>query len=163
MQQGTKEKAMRDGKGGMMTTMIITVDLGHFKAYRVTGDSMESPRTELIEMHDFVDGHGRLSEKLSDTAGRFRGGGGKDEFAKGYGEPHNLESEISRRVMRTIATEINTLVKQERCKRWYFAAGDKINKGIIAKLDPEVKSSLRKNMAADLTKVRKSELLNYFR
>ncbi|HTR44266.1 MAG TPA: host attachment protein [Thermodesulfovibrionales bacterium] len=146
-----------------MTSMIITVDLGHFKAYRVTTDSAVSPRTDLVEMHDIFEGHGKLSERLSDSAGRFRGGGGKDEFAKGYGEPHNLESEISRRVMKTIATDINRLVKREGCESWYFAAGDKINRGIIEKLDPEVKSRLRKNMPADLTKVRKSEILDHFK
>ncbi|RJQ20045.1 MAG: hypothetical protein C4560_05595 [Nitrospiraceae bacterium] len=147
----------------MMSTIIITVDLGHFKAYRVTMHPVGSPTIELIENYDSIEGHGKLSDKVSDTAGRFVGGGGKGEVAKGYGEPHHLESETRKRLVKMIATDINTLIKKEACENWHLAATEKINKEIITKLEPKVKSRLDKSVPADLTKIHKSEILRYFR
>ncbi len=145
-----------------MRKIIITVDLGHFKAYRITSDPLDRPIIKLIESYDSIEGHGKLSEKLSDVAGRFVGGGGKGEVAKGYGEPHHLESEIIKKLEKMIAMDINALIKKEDCESWYMAAGEKINKGIIKKLEPGVKARLKKNIPCDLTKVRKSEILSHF-
>lgn len=145
-----------------MNKIIITVDLGHFKAYRVTSDPLGRPIIELIESYDSIEGHGKLSEKLSDIAGRFVGGGGKGEVAKGYGEPHHLKSEIIKKIGKMIAMDINALIKKEDCKSWYLAAGEKVNGDIISKLEPEVRSRMEKNIPVDLTKVRKSEILDHF-
>ncbi len=62
----------------MTSTIIITADLGHFKAYRITKDPGEQGSgIALIEGYDSLEGHGKLSDKLSDSAGRFVKGGGK--------------------------------------------------------------------------------------
>jgi hypothetical protein len=51
--------------------IIITADLGHFKAYRITKDPLEtSPIVTLIESYDSIEGHGKLGDKLSDAAGK---------------------------------------------------------------------------------------------
>jgi len=145
-----------------MSTIIITVDLGHFKAYRVTMDPVASPKIELIESYDSIEGHGKLGEKLSDIAGRFVGGGGEGEVAKGYGEPHHLESEIRKKLAKLISLDINALIKKEDCENWYLSAGVKINKDIIEKLEPEVKSKLDKSITLDLTNTPRSEILSHF-
>jgi len=145
-----------------MSTIIITVDLGHFRAYRVTRDPLGRPDIELIESFDTLEGHGKLSEKLSDVAGRFVGGGGEGEVAKGYGEPHHLESEIIKKIEKMIAMDINVLIKKEECEKWHLAAGKKIINEIINKLEPEVKARLDKNISADLTNVPKSEVVSHF-
>ena len=90
------------------------------------------------------------------------GGGGKGEVAKGYGEPHHLESETRKKLAKLIALDINALVKKEDCGSWYLAAGEKINKDIIKKLEPAVKARLDKNISVDLTKTPKSEILSHF-
>ncbi|MBI5098614.1 MAG: host attachment protein [Nitrospirae bacterium] len=145
-----------------MSTIIITVDLGHFKAYRVTMDPVASPKIDLFVSYDSIEGHGKLGEKLSDISGRFVGGGGEGEVAKGYGEPHHLESEIRKKLVKLISQDINALIKKEDCENWYLAASAKINKDIIEKLDPEVKSKLDKSITLDLTKTHKSEILSHF-
>jgi len=76
-----------------MDKIIIVADLGHFKAYRVSKKPMESARTTLIGSYDFIEAHGKLGDKLSDTAGRFGMKGGKKGAAKGYGEAHNIKTE----------------------------------------------------------------------
>ena len=146
-----------------MSTIIFTVDLGHFKAYRVTRDPNASPKIELIVNYDSIEGHGKLGEKLSDIAGRFVGGGGEGEVAKGYGEPHHLESDIRKKLVKLIALDINALIKKEDCESWYLAAGERINKEIIERLDPAVKTKLDKNISFDLTKIPKSEILSHFK
>lgn len=145
-----------------MKTIIITVDLGHFKSYRVTKGTGKSPKVELIESYDSIEGHNKLGEKLSDSAGRFPSGGGKGKVAQGYGEPHNLKSDIKKKLVKMIVSDINELINKEDCESWYLAAGEKINNEIIKKLDPKVRSKLNKNITADLIKIPKSRILSYF-
>lgn len=143
--------------------IIIAVDLGHFRAYKITKEPMESSRITLIESYDSVEGHAKLGETLSDAAGRFGRGGGKNEVAKGYGERHNIELETEKRLIKTIAKDINSLITREQCRKWHLAAAEKINKRIIENLKPEVRARLDKNISADLTGMDKSEILNIFR
>ncbi len=147
----------------MDRTVIIVADLGHFKAYRITKDALEkSPRITLIESYDSIEGHGKLGDKLSDAAGRFRRGGAKDEAAKGSGERHNIELESEKKIIKMIAKDIDNLIVNEQCKKWYLAAGEKINNQIVSNLKPEVKARLDKNITATLSKVDKSEILSHF-
>lgn len=145
-----------------MDKIIIIADLGHFKAYRVTKAPLESPRVTLIESYDSIEGHGRLGDKLSDAAGRFGRGGGKDEAAKGSGERHNIELETEKKLIKMIAKDIEALIAGEKCEKWYMAAGEGINSRIIKSLKPEIRAGLDKNITADLTKTNKSEILSHF-
>ncbi|MEF9427169.1 MAG: host attachment protein [Candidatus Mariimomonas ferrooxydans] len=126
----------------MMNKIIIASDLGHFKAFRVTKEPLESPRITLIKSYDSIEGHGKLGDKLSDSAGGYMRKGGKNEVAKGYSEPHNLGLEIQKKIIKMIAKDINTLIDSEDCKKWYLAAGKKINSQIIKNLKPEIKARL---------------------
>lgn len=145
----------------MDKTIIVVADLGHFKAYRITQEPMESPRVTMIESYDSTEGHGKLVDKLSDMAGRF-GKGGKDEAGMGSGERHNIETETEKRLIRMIAKSIDALIGGEKCHVWHLAAAKKINRQVVDKLKPDVKARLDKNITADLTKIDKSEVLNYF-
>jgi len=147
----------------MEKTIIITADLGHFKAYRITKDPLDiSPRVMLIKSYDAIDGHVKLGEKLSDAAGRFRRGGVKDETAMGSGERHNIDLETENRLVKMIAKDIAALIFSEKCEKWYLAAGEKINRNIVESLNPDVKARLIKNVNADLVKIGKSEILSHF-
>ncbi len=144
-----------------MKEIVIVVDLGHFKAYRLIKSPMGSPRLELIEEYDNISAHGRLSEKLSDEAGRF-GMGMEKGSIKGYGEAHHLELDIQKKIIKLIVKDINALINAEKPERWYLAAPKKVNNQIVENLLTEVRETLKKNVKADLTKVKKSELLEYF-
>jgi hypothetical protein len=146
-----------------MNKVIIAVDLGHFKAYKVTKNDLESPRIQLIESYDSIEAHGRLSDKLSDASGRFGMGGGKNGAAKGYGEPHNMELEMEKKAAKLIAKDINTIIKKEGSPKWYLAASKMINSQILDNLEAGVKAKLDKNITSDLTKTDKSDIMNYFK
>lgn len=145
-----------------MDRLIIAVDLGHFRAYKLSTDSPGSPKINLVESYDSVEGHGKLSEKVSDGAGRFGVGGGKNGAAKGYGEPHNIELEAEKKAARLIAKDIAAVIGREGTKKWWFAAAHKLNSLVLENLDTEVKSNLDKNVNANLTKTNKSQILKHF-
>lgn len=146
----------------IMNRIIIVVDLGHFKAYRVSKSPMESARIELIKSYDAVEAHGKLSDKVTDSAGRFATGGGKNGAAKGYGEPHNLRLETEKKLIKMIARDINRLIKEEKYPGWNLAAAKRINKQIVELLTPDVIKTLKKNIPSDLTKKHRSEIMDYF-
>jgi hypothetical protein len=146
----------------VMNTLIIVVDLGHFKVYRVSKDSFESPRIELLKSYDTIEAHGKLSEKLSDGAGRFGLLGGKTGV-KGYGEAHNIKLEAKKKLIKNIADDINTLIKKKKCNEWYLAAGKSLNNQILGNLDPSVRAKIKMNIISDLTKKHKTALLSCFK
>ena len=145
-----------------MDRLIIAVDLGHFRAYKLSTDSPGSPKIRLVESYDSVEGHGRLGEKLSDQAGRFGMGGRISGVATGYGEPHNIELEAEKKLARLIAKDIGSIISREKTKKWWFAAAHKLNSLVLDNLDPEVKANLDKNVNSNLTKTNKSEILKHF-
>jgi hypothetical protein len=142
-----------------MKTIIFAVDLGHFKAYKVSKDplNLSSPKVDLIESYDSVEAHGKLSEKVSDSAGRFKQGTGA-----GFGEPHSMLQESEKRQLKQIAGNIASLLQKEKCEKWYLAAAKDINNQVIEYLDPAVKSKMAKNVKANLTNTAKAEILGYF-
>jgi hypothetical protein len=145
-----------------MDKIIIAVDLGHFKAYKVTKQERESPKIQLIESYDSIEAHGKLSDKLSDTSGRFGMGGGKNGAAKGYGEPHNIELEMEKKAAKLISNDINAIIKKEGSPKWYLAASKMINSQILDNLDAGVKAKLDKNIMSNLTKTDKSDIMKHF-
>ena len=146
----------------MDKTIIVVTDLGHFKAYRITQKPLESPRVTMIESYDAVEGHGKLVDKLSDMAGRFGRGGGKEEAGMASGERHNIETETEKRLVKMIAKNIDALIAGEKCEVWHLAAAKKINRQVLDRIKPDVKAKLDKIITADLTKIDKSEILTYF-
>ncbi len=145
-----------------MDKVIIAVDLGHFKAYKVTKQEHESPKIQLIESYDSIEAHGKLSDKLSDTSGRFAMGGGKNGAAKGYGEPHNIELEMEKKAAKLISNDINAIIKKEGSPKWYLAASKMINSQILDNLEAGVKAKLDKNIMSNLTKTDKSDIMKHF-
>jgi len=144
-----------------MNKIIFTVDLGHFKAYRMLKNPMESTRLELIKSFDSLDAHEKLSDSLTDQAGRFGLSGGK-MGVKGNGEAHSINIENSKRMTKRIAGNIASIVKNEGCEVWCLAAPKAVNNQILDNLDKSVRERLHKNVSADLTKMSKMEVIRYF-
>jgi len=146
-----------------MSEIIIVTDAGYFEAYEVIEEIMESPRLEMIKKFANVDARTKFSEKVTDQPGRFGRDQGGGNVVKSYGEPHNLEQEIEKNVIKTIVEEINKIISKHKPKKWYLAAEKTINNRIVEQLDDKIRDSLAKNVKADLTKKGKKELLSYFK
>jgi hypothetical protein len=141
--------------------IVVAADLGHFRAYRVSWTPRGSAKISLIESFDSLEGHGKLGDKLSDQAGRFSRNDGLS-ISKGYGEPHNIELEMEKRMIKLIARDIEAIIAKEPCEAWYFAAPAEINGRIVEHIGRDVKSRLDKNVTANLTRTKKSDIMGYF-
>ncbi len=144
-----------------MKPLVIVSDLGHFKAYAFERTDRGTPRLEVIEEFESPESHTRVSEKLTDRAGRF-GMGGERNSLKGYGDPHNLEQEEQRKVLKKIASRIEKVIEKNQPERWYLSAPKRIQKQIVDLLSEKTRQKLRKALAADLTKFEKTEILERF-
>jgi len=152
--------------------IIVVADLGQLKAYRVSnitgvdrletmqvshtqkrGTPKESTNLELIFDTDYLEAHGRISEQMSDKTGNQK---------NANGEPHNTALQQESTILKQISTDIASLIKQESPAMWHLAFPKATSKKLSEKLDPLIKQSLKKCVAADLTKIDRNKLLSYF-
>jgi hypothetical protein len=144
-----------------MNKIVVVADLGHFNAYTLSKTPQGTGKLDLIESFDSLEAHGKYADKVTDQAGKFGSASGKS-WAKGYGEQHNIDTENEKRTIKNIARTINKIIRGEKCDGWHLAAEKAINGQIVESLDQEVKAKLEKNIAANLTKADKSEIVNRF-
>ena len=145
-----------------MDKIVFVADLGHFKAYTFTKTPQGTGKLDLIESFDSLEAHGKFSDKVTDSAGKFGESVGKNSFVQGSGEAHNIDTENEKRLVKNIAKSINKIVIERNCDSWFLAAEKAINGQIVEYLDPAVKSKLEKNIAANLTKAEKTEIVSRF-
>ena len=147
-----------------MKEIIITADLGTTNIYEVVRDPFKIASNRLEKIRSSVADEPRMkaSEKYAAAAGRFYQGGGTGGTTAGSGEQHNIELETEKRLIRRIADNINGLIAEKGCDKWYLAAERSIANQILDLLTPEVKAKLKKSVAANLTKTDKLKLMEYF-
>jgi hypothetical protein len=138
--------------------MVVVTDLGSLKAYRVTYTRVRgTPRLELVESFEPASAHEKLTDRLSDQAGRYRVPGGR--MAMSYGENHKIQLELRKRLVKQLARQLNTLLREDGLDACYLAASKEINHQLLNELEPPLRRKITKNVPADLTKLDKSELL----
>jgi hypothetical protein len=143
----------------MANKLIVLAALGSLKAYSMTTDELsQTPRLDLVHEHHEEAAHARIADQLTDKAGRFATPGGGASVS----ENHNLRSENQRRLVKQLASRISQIVQDEKPSAWFFGAAKEINQRIVDELDAGVRAKLSKNVAADLVKIHKSELLAHF-
>ena len=153
-------------------SMIVVADLGRLKAYRVVVTSGKDPHEsmqvshvnpmdtektavhlELVNEHDYVSGHGRVSEKMSDKDGNLH---------NASGEAHGRSEELERQNLEAIAGDISALIAQEAPQTWCLAFPKGLNAQLTEMLDATAAKSLAKNVAQDLANTPKEKLLSHF-
>jgi len=145
----------------MKNIVVVVTDLGNFKAYKLERTDLNTPRLVLMEEFLPVDSHGKLLEKISDQAGRYRSGiHGK--WTSPWGEPHNIELEQRKRLVRQIAGELQNVLDSDGVEGCYFAATKDVHNQILEMLPRNTRQKIVKGIPADLTKLDKSELLHRF-
>ncbi|HMK42774.1 MAG TPA: host attachment protein [Dissulfurispiraceae bacterium] len=142
-----------------MSKIVIVAARGRFEAYRFTRTDKATPRLELIGVFDLISAHKKLSEKVSDSAGRFGRKGAPSHTAKGYGEEHTVRLEEERRLIKSLADAAADVLKQEKAGSWILAAEKSIASQLQEALDPSVRGMLAGTIPANLSKADKSEIL----
>jgi len=149
----------------MNKTLIIVADLGLLRAYQVTQNMADrQPHLELIEESKAESAHQKLSEQLTDQAGRFPRGSGAANIPGDLsaGESLNSEAEQSRRLISHLAGRINALLLENDVTRCSLAVSGAIRKQLLDVLDPKARAKIVQSLASNLTKTDPQSLAEYF-
>jgi hypothetical protein len=144
----------------MNDTVIITTDLGTFKAFRLDRTEMNTPRLEVLEEFELLDAHGRMGDKVTDQAGRWKVP--TQSMAMSYGERQKIGLELRRRLIKQVAEQMRNIVASRAVEACYFAASPEINEQVLDEAGPQVRGKIEKNVTCNLTNVDQGELLRHF-
>jgi hypothetical protein len=147
------------------SSLVIVTDRGSLKAYRVTETPTRGPSLQLVQAFNITDAHGRLVDKLSDSAGRFpvTDGAGAHRGAASIAERSQLATEMDRRIHKELADQIAKIVSQNGKGAWSFAAPAEIHAVIVDLLSPAVRQQIVEHVKSDLVKVEPARLIGHFR
>ena len=139
--------------------MIVT-DLGRMKAFRLTRDE-DAPNTspaftDLVD-DDLENLHSKVSDRVTDQAGRFPSG----PSGMANDERHSEEEEARQNQLQSIAERINKVAGEENGDI-YLAAPATMQRQLLSELSAGVRRRILRNLALDLVKVPKLELLRRF-
>jgi protein required for attachment to host cells len=146
------------------SSLIIVTDRGSLKAYRVDETPTRGPSLKLVQAFDVTDAHGKLVDKVTDSAGRFPvsdGAGGR--HANSIAERTQLETETDRRIHKQLADQIAKIVDSDGVEGWSFAAPASIHAAIVDLLPRKVRNRIVEHVKSDLVKTEPSKLPAHFR
>jgi hypothetical protein len=83
-------------------------------------------------------------------------------MAMSYAERQKLPAELKKRLIRQVAEHINECFNEEKPEAIYLAADKGIHHQLLSQLDETFRERIEQSVAADLTKIPKSELLDHF-
>lgn len=147
----------------MPDKLVVLADLGTLKAYKVTRDELHGhPRIDLVENMENVSAHQRISDTVTDQAGRFGVANGVTSGQMSHGENHNLKTENEKRSIDLLSHRVNDIVGGSDAAHFYFAAPAAINQRVVDGFSPAVRAKMQKNLSSDITKIDKSEVMARF-
>jgi len=147
------------------SSLVIVTDRGSLKAYRVDETPTRGPSLQLVQAFNMTDAHGRLVDKVSDSAGRFpvTEGAGAHRGPASTAERTQLATETDRRIQKELADQIAKIVSQNGKDGWAFAAPAEIHAAIVDLLPGDVRQRIVEHVKSDLVKVEPARLINHFR
>lgn len=147
------------------SSLVIVTDRGSLKAYRVNETPTRGPSLQLVQAFDMTDAHGKLTDKVSDLAGRFpvTEGAGAHRGPGSIGERTQLAMETDRRIQKELADQIAKIVSQNGKYGWSFAAPAEIHAAIVDLLPAAVRQRIVEHVKSDLVKIDAAKLASHFR
>ena len=144
------------------TSLVVVADRGSLKAYRVDDTPTRGPSLHLVQAFDTTDAHGKLSEKVTDSAGRYTADGAGAHPGASIAEA-KLENETDRRIYKQLADQIAKIVKSDAANGWSFAAAAEIHGAIVDLLPHDVRNRIVEHVKSDLVKIESAKLPSHFR
>jgi hypothetical protein len=133
--------------------LIITANLGSLKAYRILESSVTHRRgAELVTDKEYASAHQKLSDMVSDRAGRFKGSGVGNSPTHSFPEDHHLVTEIKEDIIRQLAHDINSMVAKSEDEHIYLALPQVITKEVNRHLEHQTISRISVEHAGDIVK-----------
>jgi len=149
----------------MPSKLIIVADRGLLRAYRQTQNATDrQPHLELIAELKPASAHIKLSDQVSDQAGRFPRGGGKGATPGDLsaGEQLHQAAEQDHRLILQLAGKIDALLADSQVTDCSLAVSAPIHKQLFNALQPTTQCKIRQVLASNLGKTDPSELLGHF-
>ncbi len=144
----------------MNKILLVVLDLGQLKAFRLEKTALNTPRLVPVEELELQEAHGRLLDKLTDQAGRWRVP--TERMAMSYGERQKIDLEFRKRLLKQHAQVLHRLLNTNDVEECYLATPKDIHHQLLQELDPRLLGKITRHLPCDLTKVDKSELLEHF-
>jgi hypothetical protein len=133
--------------------VIITANFGALKAYRIEEKSLQHRRAcEVIRKTEYERAHKKLSEVVTDRAGRFRGSGVAGSARRAFGEQHHLADDMKQKAIKQIAHDIDGVIKHTTANDFYLAIPKAISKDILVRLSAGARSKITKRLDIDIVK-----------
>jgi hypothetical protein len=146
------------------SSLVIVTDRGGLKAYKVSDTPTRGPSLQLVQAFNITDAHGKLSDKLTDSAGRFSVAEGAGAHRGGASIAESkLETETDRRIYKQLADQITKIVGHIGKEGWSFAAPAEIHAAIVDLLPASVRNRIVEHVKSDLVKVEVAKLAAHFR
>ena len=145
----------------MKDKLIIVVDLGLVRAYRIDVTLQKTRRLEPLHEMVLEEAHTRLKDRVTDLAGRHRAPAQKGRSAP-MTDDHNLKLEEKRRLIRKIAGRITDLIQHNAKNGCWLAAPKEINLQLLNELSPVIRQRIQKCVPGDFTKLSPPEVLGHF-
>lgn len=128
-------------------SLIIVADRGSLRAYRVRQTPTRGARLRLVQAFDVPD-------VMNAATMRHR---------TPMSDWPQMETEMERRAVHELATEIAKIVTRNRGEGWSFAAPESIYQKIVDLLPPEIRERIVEHVESDLVKTEISKLPEHFR
>ncbi|HEX5329205.1 host attachment protein [Sulfuricurvum sp.] len=134
--------------------LIIVADMGELKSYKVQMITATNRyHLELQTDINYIEGHQKVQDKLSDAQG---------QFVQGNTEDHGAEQEATHHLVRKIADDISKVLTTSQPASAYLAFPIKHHKELTSLLSDRAQKALAKNIDADLVKCPIEDLLSHF-
>lgn len=139
-----------------MKELLVIANLGRIRCvkFRQEGEDpieqehLMEDATTAVEEHRVTRG-----EVVTDQSGRFgRSAPAGEGGGMSYGEQHNLNAELERKALQSIAGKIGKLVAEEGNRHWSLAAPQPILRRLEKALPAACRAALVQTIGADLTK-----------
>ncbi len=140
---------------------IVVADRGIVKAYEVKNTPTHGAIPRLVLETNLKEAHERYRDKVTDQAGSFPafGSGGN---ANAIAERQGIEAEEDARLFKSIAEQIEEIIRRYEPLHWSFAAPAEINPAILDRIPADLRKTLEHNVKRDLVKIPANSLLQHF-
>jgi hypothetical protein len=140
---------------------IVVVDRGIVKAYEVRQTPTHGAMPRLVLETNFKEAHERYRDKVTDQAGAFPAAGSRGH-GNAIAERTGMQAEEDARLFRSIAEQVEEIIRQYQPTTWSFAAPAEINSAILQRIPSDLHKILNQNVRHDLVKIPTDSLLQHF-
>ncbi len=154
--------------------LAIVINSGELKLYRANPRDLEAEaglkpeniKLDLINTYDYIEGHQKIKDVVTDSAGRFRSDASPHT---GIAEKNGIEQKLEDDTIRQIAEDIERIISEYKPKRYFLAMPGNIFKRVwdrtkeLSAKNPDLTNKLFRYIEDDLVKVDKNKLPEVFK